>query len=120
MRPETQYALEKSPRVMSLIPRVRNAVRGQSGDRGTLGRGTGGTVDDACWDLFWWLSAGDVFFRKADCGARKDFAHIFKICSALAECGVTLRMVGTKRVIASRPRASLGCAIVVAAIPALK
>ena len=38
-------------------------------DRGILGRGTGGTVDDGRLDLFWWLSAGDVFFDTADCGA---------------------------------------------------
>ena len=37
--------------------------------RGILGRGTGGTVDDGRLDLFWWLSAGDVFFDTADCGA---------------------------------------------------
>ena len=27
------------------------------------------TVDDGRLDLFWWLSAGDVFFDTADCGA---------------------------------------------------
>ena len=47
----------------------RNAVRGQSGDRGTLGRGIGGTVDDGRLDLFWWLFAGDLFFNTADYGA---------------------------------------------------
>ena len=28
-----------------------------------------GTVDHRPLDLFWWLSAGDVFFDTADCGA---------------------------------------------------
>ena len=45
-------------------------------------------------DLFWWLSAGDVSFDKADCGLStteseyisiKDVAHALEIRSAVAE-----------------------------------
>ena len=77
---------------------------GQSGERGTLGRGSGGTVNDGRLDLFWWLFAGDVFFDTADCGAvytaeseyisTKDVAHALEIRSDLAECDTTLRNEG--------------------------
>ena len=93
-RPETQCTTEESARFLSDLTRAvkcmliclckhyseapvhswsfpyqENAVRGQSGERRMLGRGTGGTVDDGRLDLFWWLFAGDVFFDTADCGA---------------------------------------------------
>ena len=93
-RPETRCTTEESARFMSdptravkcllkrlckhyseasvhswSFPLSRNAVRGQSGERDILGRGTGGTVNDGRLDLFWWLFPGDVFFDTADCGA---------------------------------------------------
>ena len=78
-RPETQYATKEAARFMSdptravkcMLKRLckhyreasvhswscsisRNAVRGQSGERGILGRGIGRTVDDGRLELFWW------------------------------------------------------------------
>ena len=92
-RPETQYTTEEAARFMSDPTRAGKCMLkrlckiyseapilswsfpyqemqcGQSGDRGMLGRGTGGTVNDGRLDLFWWLFAGDVFVDAAECGA---------------------------------------------------
>ena len=105
-------------------------MRGQSGDRGTLGRGTGRTVNDGRLDIFWWLSAGDVFVDKnrlwgcpprRESNRQKNVADALEIRSVLAECDMMVKMQsktdGTTggRETWNWPRASLGCAIVVAA-----
>ena len=98
-----------------------------------MGRRTGGFVDGGRLDLFWWLSAGDAFFDTADCGAVNygERVHLGKTCCS---CSGDPQCLGgvwydagdhgsngrdswacNGRETWSRPRASLGCAIIVAA-----
>ena len=106
-RPGTQHTTEESARFMSdstravkcMFKRLRKYYSEASVlswsfqyqemqcevrvvERGILGRGTGGTVNDGRLDLFWSLFAGDVFFDTADCGAvyYGEFVHLDQKC----------------------------------------
>ena len=101
---------------------------------GMLGKGTGGTVNDGCLDLFWWLFAGGrnsstqqivaLSPTESEYISTKGVARALEIRSDLAECEMTLRDDGENgrdswayngRETWSWPRASPGCAIFVAA-----